>query len=76
MKQLTAMDKKELEKRIEESYEKHRAQTLEHPYHWGREKWNQVYRDAGMTEKEIEAYRREQEMNSAALNDPLDAYRD
>lgn len=37
--------------------------------------WTAIYKNAGMSDIEIEAYRNEQSKSAAALNDPLDAYR-
>lgn len=38
--------------------------------------WTEVYRNAGMSDEEIAAYREEMSKYAAALDDPLDAYRD
>ncbi len=37
--------------------------------------WTAIYKKAGMSDKEIAAYRQQLQESAAAVNDPLDAYR-
>ena len=38
--------------------------------------WNQIYKNAGMSDKEIQEYRKAMEPYQAALQDSSDPYRD
>jgi hypothetical protein len=64
------------EERIDEALLKYRRENLLGPGQLTTADWTQVYRNAGMTDEEIAAYRAEQSKYAAALDDPLDAYRD
>lgn len=50
----------ELEERIDAAYYRHKAETLEAPQTWSRDEWTAIYKDAGMTDEEIAAYREEE----------------
>lgn len=67
---------KELEERIEKAMMEFRNDNLLSAGQLTQNNWTQILQNAGLSEKEIAEYRAEQQKNAAAMNDPLDAYRD
>ena len=70
------MDYKELEQRIDEAMMEYRKENRLSAGKLSSQDWMKIYKEAGMTDKEIEQYRQEMRKYSKATNDPLDAYRD
>jgi hypothetical protein len=64
-----------LEAKIDEALLEYRRENLLGAGQLTTADWTQVYKNAGMTDEQIAAYRQEQSKYAAALNDPLDAYR-
>ena len=67
---------KELEERIEEAMMEFRHENLLGAGQLNRDNWTQILQNAGLSDKEIAEYRAEMQKYAAALDDPLDAYRD
>ena len=67
---------KELEDRIEKAMMEFRHDNLLGPGQLTRDDWTEILKNAGLSDKEISEYRAEMQKYSAALDDPLDAYRD
>ena len=66
----------ELEQKVEKAMMKFRNENLLAAGQLTKENWTQILRNVGLSDKEIAEYRAEMQKNAAALNDPLDAYRD
>ena len=69
------MKENKLEKRIDKALLTYCRENLLEPEQLTKDDWTEVYQLAGMSDKEITAYREEQKKYAAALDDPLDAYR-
>lgn len=61
--------------RIDAALMEYRRENLLEPGQMSEAGWTQVYKNAGMTDEEIAAYREEMSKYAAALDDPLDMYR-
>ena len=66
----------ELEQKIEKEMMEFRNENLLSAGQLTTNNWTQILRNVGLSDKEIAEYRAEMQKNAAALNDPLDAYRD
>lgn len=66
----------ELEQKVEKAMMKFRNENLLSAGQLTKDNWTQILRNVGLSDKEIAEYRAEMQKNAAALNDPLDAYRD
>ena len=62
------------EEKIDQALRAYRNEHLKGAYELTTADWTAIYKKAGMTDKEIAAYRAEMQ-NNAALDDPLDVYR-
>lgn len=70
--------RRELEERIDEALLAYRRENLLGPGQLTRKDWDQVYKNAGMSDKEIEEYKKQTQPTPEqmrALDDPLDLYR-
>ena len=68
---------KELKERIDNSLLAYRRENLLGPGQLTREDWTQVYKNAGMSDKEIAAYRKAKELTPEqmrALDDKVEQY--
>ena len=68
--------RRELEERIDKAQMAYCQENLVSGSQLSTTAWTEIYKMAGMTDEEIKAYREERQKYSAALDDPLDAYRD
>lgn len=66
---------KKTEERIDKALLTYCRENLLEPSQLTQNNWKEVYQLAGMTEKEIAEYKEKQQKYSAALDDPLDLYR-
>ena len=66
----------ELEQKVEKAMMKFRNENLLSAGQLTTDNWTEILKNAGLSDKEISEYRAEMQRNAAALNDPLDAYRD
>ena len=69
--------RRELEEKIDQALLAYRRENLKGPGQLTKEDWTQVYKKAGMTDKEIATYRKENELTpneSNALNDQVEQF--
>ena len=64
------------EKKIDEAQMEYRRENLLSAGQLTTADWNQIYKNAGMSDKEIQEYRKAMQKYQAALQDSSDQYRD
>ena len=69
------IDREVRDYKIDAALMDYRRENMLGPGQMTAEGWTQVYKNAGMTDEEIAAYREELSKYAAALDDPVDAYR-
>ena len=64
------------EKKIDEAQIEYRRENLLSAGQLTTADWNQIYKNAGMSDKEIQEYRKAMQKYQTALQDSSDQYRD